>query len=747
MFRGSRTTIADRPRRPRRYGRRIAVAAGLLAGGADVIPLALDGSADRSFFPSAAAKTKTVAVPAPVKVVAPPKIVAPVIVAPKIVAPAPAAAASPVAKAATSAPAKTATPAASAQPAQKSSGDSNGDGIPDSKQDANGDGVPDFQQAKATGDDANGDGIPDSKQGGARPATADAGRASPQALSAEPPATIAEWWKRVNAPAPPSPPPPAPAAAMPAPKPVAVPAFKETVRDGKGKIVAAPPPADAKGRSVAAPDPAKGDSRDKTSPPAAGPAAASTAAAASAKAAVPRAVAGWQRGAPPPPLPPPGTYRQNEVVATNLTPTTLQQALDLGFKLKSPLPAGGVPTRATTLIPPGKSSAAEAQSLLSSIVPPKSIGYNRIYRISPQSEGLHAVAPAQKTPCTSERCYGPSLISWSPELAKCARNLKIGVIDTFVDRSHPTFADKSIHESVMHPGKERPVETAHGTGVVAVLAGGRRSGTPGLIPDAQYYTADIFYADVDGAPMSDTDSMLNALGLMDSFDVQILNMSVAGPRDPLVEQAIEKLTRRGVIVVAAAGNDGPTGAPSYPAAYKNVIAVTAVSKELSGYRYATRGDYVDLAAPGVDIWTAVPGGKEGFQTGTSFAVPYATSVIASLYSALPRKSKEAVLATLQARDLGSPGRDPVFGKGLLAAPASCTPDKSPLPRAEPEVAGRPAPQPPAGVEASLIPARAESGGKSSLTGGGASPNAWSPISTFTGLPTAAPGSVGPAARR
>ncbi len=705
MFRGSRPTIADRPRSARRRGRGLAVAAGLLLGGVELTVPGGDGNVGGGFIPSAAAKSKNEysPAPAPVKTVTP---ATPAKVATPVTTPAPAVT-----------PAKTATPAATAtQPAAKNNGDSNGDGIPDSKQDSNGDGIPDFKQ------DANGDGIPDFKQGGAKSAASGGAPAKPAgaAPSTEPPATIAEWWKRVSAPAAPAAPPPAPTAA-------AIPAFKDTVRDAKGKVVAAPPPV-------------KGEAQPKPASPA------QSAAAATAKTAVPKAVAGWQRGGPLPPLPPAGSYRPNEVVTTNLTPGTLKQVLDLGFKLKTPLPAGGVPTRATTLIPPSGLSAAEGQAMLRGVVPANAIGFNRVYRISPQSEGLHAVAPAQKTPCTSERCYGPSLISWSPELAKCARNLKIGIIDTFVDRSHPTFADKTIHESVMHPGRERPVETAHGTGVVAVLAGGRRSGTPGLIPDAQYYTADIFYADSDGSPMSDTDSMLNALGLMDSFDVQILNMSVAGPRDPLVEDAIEKLTRRGVIVVAAAGNDGPTGAPSYPAAYKGVIAVTAVAKDLAGYRYATRGDYVDVAAPGVDIWTAVPGGKEGFQTGTSFAVPYATSAVAAVYSSLPKKTKEAVLAALPMRDLGAPGRDPVFGNGLLSAPASCHPGKSPAAPAEPEVAGAPAPQPPTGVEASLIPAKAD-GGKSALSAGAASFSPWSAISTFVGTPPAATGSVGPAARR
>jgi hypothetical protein len=153
--------------------------------------------------------------------------------------------------------------------------------------------------------------------------------------------------------------------------------------------------------------------------------------------------------------------------------------------------------------------------------------------------------------------------------------------------------------------------------------------------------------------------------------VSVVNMSFAGPRDALVQEWIEKLSARGMVFVAAAGNEGAHAAPSFPAAYPQVIAVTAVNRDRRSFTYASRGDHIDVAAPGVDIWTAVPGKREGYYSGTSFAAPFATAVIAAAYRDNNSKDKEALLGKLQFMDLGAAGRDAIYGRGMIAAPASC----------------------------------------------------------------------------
>jgi subtilisin family serine protease len=244
------------------------------------------------------------------------------------------------------------------------------------------------------------------------------------------------------------------------------------------------------------------------------------------------------------------------------------------------------------------------------------------------------------------------------------------VMDTGLDTTHPAFRSKTIE--VAHLGRGGAGPAWHGTGVTALLAGDPAGGTPGLIPNANFYVADVFHADDDGQPASDTLSMLRGFDWLERRGVKIINMSLSGPPDDLIRDAVAKLSAKNVMFVAAAGNDGIGAAPSYPAAYNEVIAVTAITKDLKNYRYANRGDYIDMAAPGVAIWTALPGALEGYHSGTSFAAPYVTAALAAIYKDLPDKKKSAAMAQLAFKDLGEPGRDPIYGQGLIVAPQSCS---------------------------------------------------------------------------
>jgi subtilisin family serine protease len=282
--------------------------------------------------------------------------------------------------------------------------------------------------------------------------------------------------------------------------------------------------------------------------------------------------------------------------------------------------------------------------------------------------------------CPAERCFGSQLIKWQPQLAACARGLKIGIIDTSFDKTHPALAGVRYEYREFLPDGSAKAPPHHGTGVLALLAGKSESGTPGLIPDASFAIANAFFDDAAGLPMSDTAQMVRALDWLKRSGVAVANLSFAGPEDDLVHHAVQELTKSGTVVVAAAGNDGPGAPPSYPAGYKEVIAVTAVDRNLSPYRYAGRGAHIDLAAPGVEVWTAIPGRREGPQTGTSFAVPYVTAVVAVALSGsalVPDgdalSPKRRVLSKLQGSimKLGSQDRDPTFGEGLVQAPATC----------------------------------------------------------------------------
>jgi subtilisin family serine protease len=154
--------------------------------------------------------------------------------------------------------------------------------------------------------------------------------------------------------------------------------------------------------------------------------------------------------------------------------------------------------------------------------------------------------------------------------------------------------------------------------------------------------------------------------------VHAVNMSVAGADNKVVRAAIEKGKKKGLIFVAAAGNWGKKGnKPAFPAAYKRVFAVTGLNEKKLVYSHANRGKYIDFAAPGVKIWTAVPGGGR-FRSGTSMASPFISVMIAQ-ERAKSGKSASAVRKKLKgaARDLGKKGKDKVFGYGLVISKPNC----------------------------------------------------------------------------
>ena len=384
---------------------------------------------------------------------------------------------------------------------------------------------------------------------------------------------------------------------------------------------------------------------------------------------------------------------QAHILARNLTAQSLKSAADLGMKVKSSRTFDVIGTTVTQLVVPPHLDIAQASAALQQVAPDSALSFNQQYHLFPQrgESARTAVEPAKSSGgCTPDRCYGAPAIGWRTDLGVCARDLKIGVIDTGIDGSHPALNQNSrrISYGVIGPEKRVSGNNLHGTGVLALLAGDPKSSTPGLVPRAEFFVADIFFADDKGLPVSTTVHLLEALDLMDRMQVQIINLSLSGPKDDLVQTAVSRMsrtrtvdgvTRPGVIFIAAAGNGGPDAPPSYPAAYAEVVAVTAVGKDLRSYRHANHGDYIDIAAPGVDIWTALPDGRQGFQTGTSFAAPYVTAVVASIYRSLPRaRTKAAVLQRMPVHDLGSPGPDRVYGRGLVNAPASCDPDKTPV---------------------------------------------------------------------
>ena len=243
-----------------------------------------------------------------------------------------------------------------------------------------------------------------------------------------------------------------------------------------------------------------------------------------------------------------------------------------------------------------------------------------------------------------------------------AMDLRIGIVDSAVDTSHPVFAGARISARPFTKAKDLP--NFHGTAIASIIAADAEQ-LRGLAPNAEIFAAAVFERDESRGEIASTVSLVRALDWLLSSEVDAVNLSLAGPPNRLLEVALQRVIEQGVMVLAAAGNGGPMARPQYPAAYQTVVAVTAVDQQGRAFRMANRGDYLDLAAPGVNLRHAVAGGGYASSSGTSFAVPFAVTAAALLKHRDPEMD---VIARLYAAavDIGPPGRDDIYGYGLLA---------------------------------------------------------------------------------
>ena len=248
----------------------------------------------------------------------------------------------------------------------------------------------------------------------------------------------------------------------------------------------------------------------------------------------------------------------------------------------------------------------------------------------------------------------------------CNKPIKVGMIDTAINTDHPTFKAVDIKQKQFTKEAVK-TPTAHGTAVASLLAG-KDQLTP-LLSQTTLYAASVFYPRNNysqGAPLI---NLIKALDWLAGENVEVINMSLTGPVNPILEAAINQALKQDITIVAAAGNEGPAASPRFPAAYKKVVAVTAVDNNDEIYRWANQGEYIDFSALGVLVKTARvsngSGYEYGLESGTSIATPVVTAKVAC--QIIKDKTKKNIISNLEleAIDLGDPGRDPVYGYGKL----------------------------------------------------------------------------------
>jgi hypothetical protein len=238
----------------------------------------------------------------------------------------------------------------------------------------------------------------------------------------------------------------------------------------------------------------------------------------------------------------------------------------------------------------------------------------------------------------------------------------IGIVDSGLDTSHPALHGVEIEQRDFVPfANERP--QAHGTAVASIILDA--AGGPPRFD--RLLAASVFFNDGDGKIRAATTGLIAGLDwLAQAPGIGVINMSLAGPPNQLLEVALDALAAEGITVAAAVGNNGPTSEPLYPAAYESVVGVTAVDSANRIYRYANRGRHVTFSAPGVQVRVAAPAGRYSTQSGTSLAAAYVAALIAETMTERAWSSTEALHhLKLTAADLGEPHFDEIFGFGLV----------------------------------------------------------------------------------
>jgi hypothetical protein len=370
----------------------------------------------------------------------------------------------------------------------------------------------------------------------------------------------------------------------------------------------------------------------------------------------------YQRPAPrAQPIRQPRRETRPEFVAMVANGQATEALTAAGFEVLARSPLGAIGNDVLRLRSSRRESTDAALQRLRGLLPNTPVDRNDLYRPT-------------ALPCSSAGCPPFAMVGWPGPPRSCGVETTIGMIDTAVVAGHPAFRIGAVETLTMTGPERRASSASHGTAIAALLVGQADGANPGLLPRAKLVAVDVFHR-VGAGDAADTFDLVRGLDLLLSRNIGLVNMSLSGADNPVLRAAVEAAVARGTILVAAAGNDGPRAAPVYPAAYNGVIAVTAIDSAGKLYRRANRGDYVDFAAPGVDLGTAAATqtrrASRG-QSGTSYAAPFVTAALAVALSreGAQAKTVEASLRT-SAKDLGEPGRDREFGWGLVTLAQPC----------------------------------------------------------------------------
>lgn len=319
--------------------------------------------------------------------------------------------------------------------------------------------------------------------------------------------------------------------------------------------------------------------------------------------------------------------RRGELLVMDVSVKALDLALQAGFTMLSREEIEGLDLSVVRLGVPAGLNLAEAQLLLAQLLPTAQVSADNLHFQSGSANGAVLAISAQ---------------------GSASGSVPVGMIDGAPGPSINVAETRGF-------AKGAPFPSNHGSAVASLLASAGSSNIK---------VADVYGTDKAGGNAL---AISKGLGWLVSSGSKVVTISLVGPNNAVLERAIGAAQRKGVVVVAAVGNDGPAAPPAYPASYDSVVAVTAVDGKRRALIEAGRALHLDYSAPGADIYGRNAKGKRIGLRGTSFATPL---VAARIARAMGHGGSWRSALDGEAIDLGRKGPDDTYGRGLVCS--TCT---------------------------------------------------------------------------
>ncbi|MHA6534025.1 S8 family peptidase [Paenibacillus sp. BAC0078] len=282
--------------------------------------------------------------------------------------------------------------------------------------------------------------------------------------------------------------------------------------------------------------------------------------------------------------------------------------------------------------------------------------------------------PISQSKINSVNFDAEQIIPWgvsyqSQNVKKKIHTVKVAVLDSGVDKLHKDLKGKIMKEyNTINHNQPTLDEFGHGTAIAGIIASNDNNiGIVGVAPSVELYSVKVLGKDGKG----EIDNFIEGIEWCTRNKIDIINISVGIKKgNEKLKEVITAAIDQGIIIVAAAGNNYRNEV-DYPAAYEDVISVTAIDHSERVFNLAATGK-IDFSAPGVQILTLSPNNGYSIYEGTSFATPHVTGIIANMLASSFYPSNVSRIKIIKdkligmSKDLGNKGYDEIYGYGSLS---------------------------------------------------------------------------------